>query len=65
VGRIGLDARLYARHSLRSGFCTVAAQNGATEISIMQRTGHTTVEMVHRYVRPVSAFSMNPLAGKL
>jgi integrase len=65
VRSIGLDAHLYAGHSLRSGYCTAAAENGATEISIMQRTGHKTVEMVHRYVRPVTAFSVNPLAGLL
>lgn len=65
VERIGLDAHVYAGHSLRSGYCTAAAENGASEMAIMQRTGHKSVEMVHRYVRPVSAFAINPLAGRL
>lgn len=65
VRSIGLSSREYAGHSLRAGYCTAAAENGATELAIMQVTGHKTVEMVHRYVRPVTAFSTNPLAGKL
>jgi integrase len=65
VKRIGLDPHQYAGHSLRAGFCTAAAENGASEIAIMQRTGHKSVQMVHRYVRPVSVFSVNPLFGKL
>ena len=65
VRSIGLDPGLYAGHSLRAGYCTAAAENGASEVAIMQQTGHKTVEMVHRYVRPVRAFQTNPLAGRL
>ncbi|GAC1500015.1 MAG: site-specific integrase [Vulcanimicrobiaceae bacterium] len=65
VRLIGLDAHLYAGHSLRSGYVTTAAENGASAMSIMTQTGHKTVDMVHRYFRPVHAFSSNPLAGKL
>jgi integrase len=65
VARIGLDAHVYAGHSLRAGYCTAAAENGASEMAIMQRTGHKSVQMVHRYVRPVSAFALNPLARLL
>lgn len=65
VKRIGLNAHLYAGHSLRSGFVTAAAENGASELAIMKRTGHRSVEMVHRYFRPLEAFSTNPLQNLL
>ena len=66
AGRLaGLNPHLYAGHSLRSGYCTEAAANGATEMAIMLRTGHRSAEMVHRYVRPLSAFATNPLAGRI
>ncbi len=65
VERIGLDPRHYAGHSLRSGFVTAAAEAGATEMAVMQRTGHKTGDMVHRYFRPANAFSTNPLANVL
>lgn len=65
VRQIGLDPHFYAGHSLRAGYCTEAAENGATEMAIMQQTGHKSPRMVHRYVRPVRVFATNPLAGKL
>ncbi len=65
VRAIGLNPHLYSGHSLRSGFVTAAAENGANELAIMQRTGHKSVQMVHRYFRPVTAFAVNPLANVL
>jgi integrase len=65
VRSIGLDPHFYAGHSLRAGFVTAAALNGATEMAVMARTGHKTSRMLHRYFRPVAAFAVNPLAGKL
>lgn len=65
VEQIGLDPHHYAGHSLRSGCVTAAAEAGATELAIMQVTGHRTSQMVQRYFRPVSAFSVNPLANVL
>lgn len=63
--KIGLDPSQYGGHSLRSGFVTCAGENGATELAIMKRTGHKRSASVHRYMRPVTAFTTNPLAGKL
>ena len=48
---VGLDADLYAGHSLRAGFATSAALSGASERSIMTQTGHKSVAMVRRYIR--------------
>lgn len=55
----GLDAAKYAGHSLRAGHATSAAIAGASERSIMNQTGHRSVEMVRRYIRDGSLFREN------
>jgi site-specific recombinase XerD len=62
--RAGLDATKYAGHSLRAGHATSAAIAGASERSIMNQTGHRSVQMVRRYIRDGSLFRENS-AGKL
>jgi site-specific recombinase XerD len=62
--RVSLDASRYAGHSLRSGHATSAAIAGASERSIMNQTGHRSVQMVRRYIRDGSLFRENS-AGKL
>jgi integrase len=62
--RAGLDSSKYAGHSLRSGHATSAAIAGASERSIMNQTGHKSVQMVRRYIRNGSLFRENS-AGKL
>jgi site-specific recombinase XerD len=62
---IGENSTAYGAHSLRSGMATAAAEAGATEASIMQRGGWKSISMVLRYVRPVRAFRVDPLAGVL
>jgi site-specific recombinase XerD len=62
--RSGLDAANYAGHSLRAGHATSAAIAGASERSIMDQTGHKSVQMVRRYIRDGSLFRNNS-AGKL
>jgi integrase len=62
--RAGLDAAKYAGHSLRAGHATSAAIAGASERSIMNQTGHRSVQMVRRYIRDGSLFMENS-AGKL
>ncbi len=56
AGRAGLDTAKYAGHSLRAGHATAAAMAGASERSIMNRTGHRSVQMVRRYIRDGSLF---------
>jgi site-specific recombinase XerD len=60
----GLDARKYSGHSLRAGHATSAAIAGASERSIMNQTGHRSVQMVRRYIRDGNLFRENS-AGKL
>jgi integrase len=62
--RAKLDAAKYAGHSLRAGHATAAAIAGASERSIMNQTGHRSVQMVRRYIRDGSLFRENS-AGKL
>ena len=62
--RAGLDPAKYAGHSLRAGHATSAAIVGASERSIMNQTGHRSVQMVRRYIRDGSLFRENS-AGKL
>jgi integrase len=62
--RAGLDASKYAGHSLRAGHATAAAMAGASERSIMNQTGHRSVQMVRRYIRDGTLFRDNS-GGKL
>jgi site-specific recombinase XerD len=57
----GLDASVYAGHSLRAGFATSAAIGGAPEWAIMKQTGHRSCAMLDRYVRPAGRFRNNPV----
>jgi integrase len=56
---IGLEAKDFAGHSLRSGLATSAAAAGASERSIMNQTRHNSLVMVRRYIRDGSLFREN------
>jgi site-specific recombinase XerD len=60
--RAGLDATKFAGHSLRAGHATAAAIAGASERSVMQQTGHRSVQMVRRYIRDGNLFRDNSAA---
>jgi site-specific recombinase XerD len=62
--RTGLDPSKYAGHSLRAGHATAAAMHGASERSIMNQTGHRSVQMLRQYIREGNLFRDNS-AGKL
>ena len=62
--RAGFEAGKFGGHSLRAGFATQAAKNGATAFDIMRQTGHRSVQTVSRYVRDAQIFRDAP-AGKL
>lgn len=57
---VGLDPSRLAGHSLRAGFVTNAAKNGASSSSIRRQTGHKSDGMVQRYVRDTQVFADNP-----
>lgn len=60
VRRIGLNPRFYAGHSLRSGFVTEAIQHGVNDLTIMEHTGHRSLETLRKYFRPVYGFRDSP-----
>jgi integrase len=63
VTALGLDAAKFGGHSLRSGLATsAAAAAGASERSIMNQTGHRSVNTVRRYIRDGSLFRENAVA---
>lgn len=61
----GVEAAGLAAHSLRAGCVTAAARAGAPVAAIMARTGHRSVGTVMQYVRPATAFDLDPLKGVL
>lgn len=56
----GADPAGYSGHSLRSGFCTAAAQAGARQDAIMRQTGHRSVQVLTGYMRVASLWDDNP-----
>lgn len=59
----GLSPEHYSGHSLRAGFCTAAARNGAPSWQIRKISGHKTNTMLDRYIRDARLFHDNPLQG--
>ena len=61
----GLDPDNFGGHSLRSGFATSAAANGATLFRLMDQTRHRSVETVRTYVRHAGLFEDHAGEGLL
>lgn len=55
----GLNPAVFSGHSLRAGFATQAAANGAPERTIAAQTGHRSVPTLRRYIRIGGAFRGN------
>jgi site-specific recombinase XerD len=54
--RVGLDARMFSGHSLRAGFCTSAAEHGASVWKMMDVSRHKSVDTLRGYVRNAESF---------
>ena len=54
--RAGIKSRGSSGHSLRAGFATVAAMNGASEREIQKTTGHISLEVLRHYIRDGELF---------
>jgi integrase len=65
AAQIGLDAKLYSAHSLRSGFLTSAAANGATIFKMMDVSRHKSADSLRGYVRDADLFKNHAGAGLL
>lgn len=59
--RAGLDPRQFAGHSLRAGFVTQAATNGAAEWQIQEVTGHRSTQVLRRYIRAAGSAQMDAI----
>lgn len=57
----GLEGALFSGHSLRAGFITSAAREGATDLAIMGVSGHRDPRTLAAYVRPARAFENDAL----
>jgi site-specific recombinase XerD len=65
AGRLRLDPRQFAGHSLRAGFLTSAAGRGASIFKMMDVSRHRSVETLRGYVRDAELFKDHAGAGLL
>ena len=65
AGSAGFDASTYSGHSLRAGFLTSAAGNGASIFKMMDVSGHRSVDTLRGYVRDAELFKDHAGAGLL
>ena len=56
AGRVGLDAKKFSAHSLRSGFLTSAAANGASVFKMMEVSRHKSIDTLRTYIRSAELF---------
>ncbi len=54
--KVGLDERQFAGHSLRAGFLTESAAQGATIFKMQEVSRHKTVQILSEYVRSADRF---------
>jgi len=65
AAKAGYKAEDFAGHSLRSGFLTSAAENGASLFAMMDVSRHKSVESVRGYVRRAEEFTDHAGSGLL
>jgi site-specific recombinase XerD len=63
--RVGLNAEEYSGHSLRAGFLTSAARQGASIFKMMDVSRHKSVETLRGYVRDAELFRDHAGSGLL
>jgi integrase len=62
---VGLDVVEFSAHSLRAGFCTSAAEAGASVFKIQAVSRHKSMDVLSGYVRSADAFKDHAGAGFL
>ena len=65
AGKAGFNPEEYAGHSLRSGFLTSAAMNGASIFKMMDVSRHKSVDTLRSYVRLADEFKDHAGEGLL
>jgi site-specific recombinase XerD len=61
----GLDAKIFSAHSLRSGFLTSAAVNGASIFKMMDVSRHKSADTLRGYVQDAELFKDHAGSGLL
>jgi len=56
IAAVGLDPKLFAGHSLRSGYISSAAEHNASLVSIAAHAGHEKLDTTRGYVQVADAF---------
>jgi integrase len=65
AGRVGLDIRKFSGHSLRSGFLTSAAANGASIFKMMDVSRHKSADTLRGYIQDADLFKNHAGTGLL
>jgi site-specific recombinase XerD len=65
ASRAGFDASTFSGHSLRAGFLTSAAGNGASIFKMMDVSRHKSVDTLRGYIRDAELFKDHAGAGLL
>jgi integrase len=65
AGLTPTGSKEFGSHSLRSGFCTSAAEAGRSIEQIMTQTGHKRADSAIRYVRHANRYANNAASGLL
>ena len=60
---VGKEPGSFFGHSLRRGFVTEAARNGASERAIAKQTGHRSVAVLRSYIEDATVFEDNAVAS--
>ena len=63
--KVGLDPKEFSGHSLRSGFLTSAAMNGASIFKMMDISRHKSIQTLKGYVRMAEEFKNHAGEGLL
>jgi site-specific recombinase XerC len=63
VAAIGLDARKYGSHSLRSGWISTAATNGASVWKMKEISRHKSTDVLAGYIREAELFQQHASVG--
>lgn len=61
MAQTGVDAHNFSGHSLRSGYCTSAAEQGLQSWQIRAQTGHSSDVTLARYIRSTARQSTSSL----
>ena len=60
---VGKAPGAFSGHSLRRGFVTEAARNGASERAIAKQTGHHSIVVLRGYIEDATVFEDNAVAS--